>query len=124
MNAAYLLIAHGSREKKFQEEFFDFLKKFRSCFPDRKIAHAFLDVSSPNITQAIEACILDGVEDIVVVPMMIFSGKHIKEDIPRLISQAKGKHSHVQFHYTGPLADSSMLVHLVDDKIMQTTKKL
>lgn len=124
MKMTYLIIAHGSREKKFEAEFLNFLSRFQSHFPGRKVRHAFLDISLPNIPQALESCITDGDDEIVIIPLMIFTGKHIKEDIPNMIQQAKAKHPHVHFHYTGPLADSDVLIYLVEDKIKEVPVKV
>ena len=102
--SAYLLIAHGTREKKGEEAFFEFAAEFQRSFPDRKIQPAFLELSRPSIPEGIDSCVKEGVEEIFVLPLMLFPGRHVNQDIPREIQEAKHRHPHVDFHYAGALA--------------------
>jgi len=101
---AYLLIAHGTRDEDGREAFFKFVEEFRAKMPDRRIEPAFLELSQPSIRQGIEACIKGGAEEIFVLPLMLFPGRHVKEDIPREVQESKRLFPHVDFHYAGPLA--------------------
>jgi sirohydrochlorin ferrochelatase len=101
---AYLLIAHGTRDQEGEKAFFNFVEEFRRVFPDRKIEPSFLEICRPSIPEGIEKCIQGGTQEIFVVPLMLFPGRHVKEDIPRQIQEAKGRHPEVDFHYSGPLA--------------------
>ena len=102
--SAYLLIAHGTREKEGENAFFQFVEEFRHVFPHRNIQPAFLELSRPAIPEAIQSCIQAGAEAIFVLPLMLFPGRHINQDIPRFIQEAKQAHPEVDFHYAGALA--------------------
>lgn len=104
---AYLLIAHGTRDAEGGEAFFKFVEEFRRKFSDRRVEPAFLELSRPSIREGIEACVGGGAEEIFVLPLMLFPGRHIKEDIPREIQEAKRLFPQVDFHYAGALALSS-----------------
>ena len=101
---AYLLIAHGTREKEGENAFFQFVEEFKHAFPDRTIQPAFLELSRPSIPEAIESCVGAGAGAIFVLPLMLFPGRHINQDIPRFIQEAKQAHPEVDFHYAGALA--------------------
>lgn len=101
---AYLLIAHGTRGAEGNEAFFKFVDEFRKTFPDRTIEPAFLELSRPSIREGIEACTRGGAQEIFVLPLMLFPGRHVKEDIPREIQEAKRRFPEVDFHYAGALA--------------------
>ena len=77
---------------------------------------AFLELAQPSIPDAIEHCITQGLQEICVIPLMFFAGRHVKEDIPRFIQEAKTKHPEVDFHYSGPLCDHPMMLALLDEK--------
>lgn len=102
--SAYLLIAHGTRDREGEEAFFKFVEEFRESFSDRLIEPAFLELCRPSIREGIEACLRGGATEVFVLPLMLFPGRHIKEDIPRAIEEAKTTHPEVDFHYAGPLA--------------------
>lgn len=117
MNSAYLVIAHGSREAQSNQAFMDFLEKFRRTHPGRKVQPAFLELAKPDIPDAIEKCMRDGVREIFVIPLMLFPGRHVKEDIPRFIQEAKAKHPEADFHYAGPLCDNEKMLDLLAEQV-------
>lgn len=116
MQPAYLVIAHGSRDREGNQAFFDFLEKFRKAYPRRHVEGTFLELAKPSIPEGIEACVARGAKEIFVLPLMIFPGRHVKEDIPRFIQEAKAKHPEVDFHYSGPLADHPLMLELLEEK--------
>lgn len=101
---AYLVIAHGTRDAEGQKAFHNFIREFRTAFPERRIEPAFLEICRPSIGEGIEACMGGGAEEIFVLPLMLFPGRHVKEDIPREIQAAKSRYPQVDFHYSGALA--------------------
>ena len=102
--SAYLLIAHGTRDKEGEEAFFRFVAEFQRSFPRRNVQASFLELSHPSIPEGIEACVKSGAEEIFVLPLMLFPGRHVKQDIPGQIQEAKARHPQVDFHYAGALA--------------------
>jgi sirohydrochlorin cobaltochelatase len=116
MNTAYLIVAHGSREDEANVSFFGFLDQFRKVFPKRFVQGAFLELAKPTIPEAIETCIAQGVNQIVVMPLMFFPGRHVKTDIPGFIEDAKSRHPEIDFHYSGPLCHHPMMLALLEEK--------
>ena len=123
MSSAYIVIAHGSRNQKGNEAFFEFIETFRKSYPKRHVEPAFLELAKPLIPEAIEAAVKKGADQIFVVPMMLFPGRHVKEHIPQYIEEAKARHPEVDFHYAGPLSDHPMLIDLVEEKAKGITPK-
>ena len=116
MPSAYIIIAHGSRKQEGNEAFFEFVNKFRKAFPRRKVQEAFLELAKPSIPEAIEKSIAQGADELFIIPMMLFPGRHVKEHIPAFIEAAKDKHPQVDFHYARPLSDHPGMIKLVADK--------
>ena len=116
MKSVYLVIAHGSRDPESNEAFQSFLEDFRKAFPGRNVTGAFLELSKPGVPEAIEKCIASGAETVFILPMMLFPGRHVKNDIPKMISEAKAKHPEVDFHYGGPFSDSPKLREILEEK--------
>ena len=116
MKSAYLLIAHGSKEEESNRAFFDFVAHFRKSHPERRVEGAFLEIAKPGIPEALESCITHGARQIFILPLMVFSGRHVKDDIPRIIQQTRRLHAEVDFHYGGPLSDHPLLMELLEEK--------
>ena len=117
------MIAHGSRDPQGNEAFFQFVRKFRKAFPQRKVEAAFLELAKPSIPEGIENCMASGADEIFVVPMMVFPGRHVKEHIPAFIEAAKEKYPGVDFHYAGPLSDNRAFMNLVEQKARSVKRK-
>ena len=122
MPTTYLMIAHGSRETRANEAFFEFLGKFRKAYPKKKVQGAFLELASPNIPEAIEKCVQSKADSIVIIPLMLFPGRHVKEHIPKFVQEAKSRHPEVDFHYAGPLSEDGMLIPLLGKKTRKMKK--
>lgn len=117
MPSAYLIIAHGSREKEANEAFKRLLERFRKLHPDRHVEGAFLELAKPSIPDAIENCIKSGAREIFILPLMLFPGRHVKEHIPAFIEEAKARHPQVDFHYAGPLCEDQGMLHVLEEKL-------
>ena len=111
-----IVIAHGSREEESNQAFLDFIDKFRKSEDNKFVQPAFLELFKPTIPQAIDLCVEEGAEEIMVVPFMLLPGKHVKTHIPEFIQQAKMKYPQLDFHYTGPLADHPGMLDILAHK--------
>ena len=116
MNAAYLIIAHGSKDEQANREFFRFMEHFRKAYPKRKAEGAFLEIAKPSIPDTIDALAGGGTKEIVVIPLMLFSGRHVKEHIPEILEKAKGRHPDLDFHYATPLGEHPGMLTIVEEK--------
>ncbi len=116
MKDAVLVIAHGSREQESNQAFLEFVEKFRKNCPGKYVQPAFQELAKPDILSAIEACVRQGAAEIIVVPFMLFPGRHVKKDIPEFIQKAKLQYPELDFHYTGPLADHPAMVDILKQK--------
>ena len=121
--AAYIVIAHGSREKKANTAFQSFVRKFQKTVPKRKVYGAFLELAVPSIPQALERALGSGCREIFILPLMFFPGRHVKQDIPRLFEKAKADYPDADFHYAGALADHPMLPKLLAEKAVSLKPK-
>ena len=116
----YLFIAHGSRETKSNEALLDLVEKFKSIYHMPNVKGAFLELATPLIPEGIDLCVADGATEIMIVPLMLFEGRHVGRDIPLIISEAQNKYPNVGFHYLGAFADPTSLdglMHFLKGKI-------
>ncbi len=89
---ALIILGHGSKAPEALEEMRDLAAKLQATMPDATVIPSFLSLSNPSLPEAIDQAAQAGSEEIHVLPLFFFSGKHVLEDIPRLIAAAQAKH--------------------------------
>src|SRR5688572_16193463 len=109
---AVLVISHGSRYPKTKTELIDLVTQLKKRTSIPLIKCAFLELESPNIPQGIAACIDEGADCILILLNFLNSGKHVDEDIPAIIKQARKKYPKVKFRMSPPLGLHKGIVDL------------
>jgi len=110
-----LLVAHGSRLKQSNDEVFklaDQLKRANSVTYDI-VRTAFLEISSPSIQEGINLCVQAGATSIMVLPYFLNSGRHVTNDIPQIIKNARENYPGVTIEITPHLGASDLMSQLL-----------
>lgn len=94
---ALVVAAHGSRREASNTEVRLLAQCLSESAPDafELIEAGFLELASPSIPEAITTCIEAGANRIVVVPYFLASGRHVSEDIPRMVEVMSTQHPQV-----------------------------
>jgi len=117
---AVLLISHGSHSSKTEEEVSHFVEVLRQQSDISIIEYAFLEIARPSIPEGIESCVQKGATKVIILLNFLNAGKHVDEDIPLLIEEARSKHSNVTFHITKPLGQHDQIINLFLDVIQKS----
>lgn len=110
MKKAVILFAHGARDPEWATPIHAVSTKLKTEAPDILVEVAFLEFMSPSLSEAVRHLVAQAVTSVVVVPMFIAQGGHLKHDLPKeiealraiypdvLITQAEtvGLNEHVQ----------------------------
>ena len=112
---ALLLIAHGSRRKQSNDEVVMLADKLRqNCSQQYGIIHAgFLELSETLIPDGIRTCVDDGASEIIVLPYFLNSGRHVVEDIPRIVEQTRPQYPDVEIKIAQHLGASDLMMDLL-----------
>ena len=88
-----LIIAHGSQRKGSNEDVQILASKvaMRLNLPDDAVQAAFLELASPSIGEAIDACFKRGCNEITVLPYFLSPGVPVISDVPAEIAAAQSK---------------------------------
>ena len=87
-NAGLLIVGHGTRDDVGCEEFLLTARAVAQCLPNVAIEPCFLELAEPTIHIAVKRLADRGIERLVVLPLLLFSAGHAKDDIPRAVDQA------------------------------------
>ena len=123
MSSSIILLAHGSRRevaKNVLPQLASMIQEDRSF---GKVDSAFLQFTSPSLETALEEHIKEGVKNITVVPVFLFNGIHLKEDIPEILEKKKEKHPDVNILMAQPLGADSRIGDIIKDRIKETQRR-
>ena len=106
-----IIAAHGSRDADGVEACRALVDRVRSMLPGRRVTLGFVELAEPTIAEAVREA-LDGREitgdtDAVVVPLMLATGGHVREDIPEAFDEGRGD---ADVRYAQPLLPSPLLL--------------
>ena len=112
---AVLLISHGSHSPKTKREVIALIKRLKLLSRFKIFEYAFLEIESPGIPSGIDRCVRQGATDIIILLNFLNSGRHVDEDIPRIVGEAKRKYPKVKFRITLPVGQHPRIAELFVD---------
>lgn len=112
-----LLVAHGSRRQKSNDEIRLIAKKTGEATTRfKQVDCAFLELSEPSIPDGVRTCILNGATKVVVLPCFLSAGRHVVVDIPEEVALVQKEHPDIEIKiapYIGASGDFiSLLLNL------------
>lgn len=112
---ALLLVAHGSRRKQSNDEVVLLADKLRNnCSQQYNIVNAaFLELAEVLIPDGIKQCIDEGASSIVVLPYFLNSGRHVVEDIPKILNDCTALYPEINISLASHLGASSLMMDLL-----------
>lgn len=113
-----LIIAHGSREKQTEETFMRVVEMARKKV-NQPLVTAYMEFSPKSIEAGLDELVSKGAKSIKVVPYFLFSGVHIREDIPNEINEYLKKHNGITIKMGNTLGVDERLADLLADRILE-----
>lgn len=89
MKTGVVIIGHGSRVPESRGIYEEIARKTQEK-SGLRVRVGYMKHWRPRFTEAVKAFIEDGVDRIVVVPLFLLPGLHVKEDIPVLLGLKEG----------------------------------
>ena len=111
--AAILIVDHGSRREEANAQLEAIAEMVRALRPEAIIEIAHMELAAPSIAEGLAACRRRGATEVVVVPYFLGTGRHVTEDIPRLVAEAARAHPDVRVRVAGALGPDRLLAALV-----------
>ncbi|MFF8672939.1 sirohydrochlorin chelatase [Streptomyces sp. NPDC015242] len=83
-----LVIAHGSRDPRHAATVHALVRRVRALRPDVRVETGFLDFNVPSVQGVLESLAVQGVRDVVALPLLLTRAFHAKADIPAVLADA------------------------------------
>jgi sirohydrochlorin ferrochelatase len=115
---ALLLIAHGSRQEEANADLHHVVAELRR--KGRAIVEpSFLELAGPTIAEAGEACVRQGVEEVVLVPYFLSAGVHVRRDLTVARNELAERFPSIRFRLAEPLGQHPLLLDVVLERVQQ-----
>lgn len=112
-------VGHGSRLQESNEQFIHFIQSVMKERNERIQKIAFLELTTPTISDAVTETILEGATEIMIVPVLLFAAAHYKRDIPFEIEKMQKQYPHITFSVVPPFSTHPHMVELVVKRIRE-----
>ena len=112
---ALILFAHGARDPNWALP----IQRVRTVLlersPELRVELAFLEWMSPDLMMCVRSLVSEGYRSIVVLPMFIAQGGHLRKDVPLLLDELRKIYPEVRFVLSLPVGESELVVRAVVD---------
>jgi precorrin-8X/cobalt-precorrin-8 methylmutase len=129
LQTGVIIICHGSRGERGNVEVSEALRRITEGVktllpPGVEVIGAALQFNHPTLEEAVESLAVRGVDQIVIMPYFLFSGRHITEHIPQLVERLKCTYPEKQFIMANPLGTEEHFIGSVAKRIEEAAPAL
>lgn len=111
--SALILLAHGSRDTLWRQPFEAIAAQLQALRPDCTVATAYISLCGPSLEDCAQSLIAQGAQHILIAPLFLGAGQHIKEDLPRLQKALQTQSPSVTFEILPLLGENPQLQSLI-----------
>ncbi len=110
MSQALVLFAHGARDPAWAEPLRRVQAAIGAARPGTRVELAFLELMAPDLPACVARLAGEGVGRIVVLPMFIAQGGHLKRDLPAILSTLQGRFPEVELQLAGAVGENDRVI--------------
>jgi sirohydrochlorin cobaltochelatase len=110
---AIVLFGHGSRDPLWRLPMASVAARLRAAQPGTPVRCAYLELEAPDLAAAIKELVEVGADHVTIVPMFLATGRHVREDLPRLVEQLQLAHPAVVFTLQKPVGEDERVLELI-----------
>ncbi|MGB8332320.1 MAG: CbiX/SirB N-terminal domain-containing protein [Polyangiales bacterium] len=115
--SAFLLIDHGSRRAEANQLLDEVAALVRQRLgPGAVVEPAHMEIAEPTVAQGFARCVALGATAVIAHPFMLAPGRHVSEDLPRLLAEAAAAHEGVGFVMAAPLGSHAGVIDAVVER--------
>lgn len=110
MTTALILFAHGARDPEWANPMRRVQAAIRQLASEMTVELAFLEFLTPTLPEAVAKLVAQGSDKVVVMPMFIARGGHLKNDLPGIIEVLRSTYPKVEFSLGGAIGEDESVV--------------
>ena len=110
MTTALILFAHGARDPEWANPMRRVQAAIRQRVAGVPVELAFLEFMAPTLSDTIVQLVEKGARKIVVLPMFIARGGHLKKELPEMMETLRGTYPNIEFVLGGAIGEHELVV--------------
>lgn len=115
MKKAFLVISHGSHSSKLVGEIQRLVESLKNLTQMAICEYAFLEITDPSIPEGIKKCVHQGATEIKILLNFLNSGRHVDQDIPRIVQDTQKEFPQVKITISTPVGQHAKIPELFLD---------
>lgn len=119
MTTAIILFAHGARDPEWASPLRRVQAAIRQQAGEVPVELAFLEFMTPTLPECAAALVAGGAENILVVPMFIAQGGHLKRDVPEMLTRLRSTHPEARFSLSGAIGEEAAVIRAMADAALK-----
>ena len=121
--SALVLFAHGARDSQWAEPFRALQKAVSVRRPDLTVELAFLEIMGPALGDCVARLASAGHQRIVIAPLFLAQGGHLKKDLPRLLKDLSTKHPAADISVLPPIGEVTELLNAIAEWLIDSAPR-
>lgn len=114
---ALVALAHGSRDPRSSATISSLAGLVADLRPDLRVEPAFLELASPSHVEVIDRLASEGVEEIVVVPLLLTRAYHAQVDVPAVVEAAVRRNPGLRVRASDVLGVQPTFIDVLDKRL-------
>ena len=110
MTTAIILFAHGARDPEWANPLRRIQAAVRERIAEVPVELAFLEFIAPSLPESTARLVAEGARKIVVLPLFIARGGHLKRQVPEMLDGLRSTYPDVQFSLGTAIGENEIVV--------------
>ena len=110
MRTALILFAHGARDPEWARPMQRVREAILAAQPAVRVELAFLEFMSPGLAESVDALAAEAYERVIILPMFIAQGGHLKRELPEMVAALRQEHSSLELVLMGAVGEQEPVV--------------
>lgn len=110
-----LLFGHGARNPDWAQPFHRIRDAILAQEPQALVEPGFLELMRPSFDEGVDCLVRQGATEIVVVPIFMAAGSHIKKDLPQMAANAMDRHAGLVISLAAPVGEAAPVLAAMAD---------
>lgn len=123
MKSALVLFAHGARDALWSEPFRALQRAVSNRRPDLTVELAFLELMEPALGDCVARLAGSGYTRIIIAPLFLAQGGHLKKDLPRLLKELCTKHPGADITVLPPIGEVTELLDAMAEWLVNSVSR-